>query len=137
MKNVWIFAAGLAFTLSAFARDVDIAGFDPAQLHLSGSYCTFERKPHDVVLASDWASKFWMKVDGKMIELVSHKTDDEAERQLASKRWHETLIGADLTVELSLAQIGHGEDSAAYKGYLEVRRRGPSTRIAVNGGCGA
>jgi hypothetical protein len=137
MKNVLVLAAGLVFTLSGFARDVAIAGFDPDQLHLIGSYCTFERKPHDVVLASDWVSKFWMKVDGRMIELVSHKTDDEAERQLASKRWHETLSSGDLTVELSLFQIGRGEDSAAYKGYLELRRRSSSIRIPVTGGCAA
>ena len=137
MKSAWILAAGLAFTQSARAVDVEIIGFDPAQLHLVGSYCTFERKPHEIVLASDWAGKFWMKVDGKMIELVSRRTDVEAERQLASKRWHESLSGTDLKVELSLVELGRGDDTAAYKGYLDIRRGRVSTRLPVNGGCGA
>jgi hypothetical protein len=137
MKSAWILAAGLAFTLSAFAKEVEIASFDPARLHLSGSYCMFERKPHETVLASDWAGKYWMKVDGKMIELVSHKAGGEADRQLASKRWHEILSGADLKVELKLVELGRGEDSAAYTGYLNISRHGSSTRIPVNGGCGA
>lgn len=137
MKSICIFAAGIAFTLSALAKDVEIEHFDTAQLHVSGSYCEFERKPGETVLASDWAGKFWMKVDGKMIELVSHKTDDEGERQLVLKRWDETLSGAGLTVELSLTELGRGVDSAAYKGYLKLRRSGSSTRIPITGGCGA
>jgi hypothetical protein len=92
MKSVWILAAGLAFTLSAFAKEVEIASFDPDRLHLSGSYCTFERKPNETVLASDWAGKYWMKVDGKMIELVSHKAGAEAGRQLAGS------VGTKLSV---------------------------------------
>jgi hypothetical protein len=137
MKSAWILAAGLAFTQSALAIGAEITGFDPARLHLVGSYCTFERKPQEVVLASDWAGKFWMKVDGEMLELVSHRTDVEAERQLASKRWHESLSEIDLKVELNLVELGRGEDTAAYKGYLDIRRGRFSTRFRVSGGCGA
>lgn len=137
MKEIWMFAVGVGVTLSALAKDVEISSFDPTQLHLSGSYCGFQRKPNETVLASDWAGKFWMKVDGKMIELVSHKTDDEGEWQLAGKRWDETLRGSGLTVGFSLMELGRGEDSAAYKGYLELKRRGSSTRIPITGGCGA
>jgi hypothetical protein len=62
VKSAWVLAAGLAFMQSVFATDVKINGFDPARLHLSGSYCTFERRPHEIVLVSDWAGKFWMQV---------------------------------------------------------------------------
>jgi hypothetical protein len=137
MKNTWAFALGMAFTLCASAKDVQVAAFDPAQLHLIGSSCTFDRKARETVLASDWAGKFWMQIDGKMIELVSRRADREAAEQLADKRWHEVLTKADLIVELSLVETGRGEDSVAYKGSLEVKRRGSSTKIPVNGGCGA
>ena len=137
MKTVCILAAGLAVTLPAFAKEVEIASFNPAQLHLSGSYCTFERKPHETVLASDWVGKYWMKVDGKMIELVSDKAGDEADRQLATKRWHEALGGPDFKVELSFVETTRGEDSVTYKGYLDISRYGFRKRIPVNGGCGA
>jgi len=137
MKNAWAFAWGMVFALCAFAKDVQVANFDPAQLHLIGSSCTFDRKTRETVLASDWAGKFWMKVDGKIIELVSHTSDREAEQQLAGKRWHEVLTQDDLIVELSLVETGRGEDSVAYTGYLEVKRLGASTRIPITGGCGA
>lgn len=137
MKSAGVLAAALAFTQFAFAAGIEITGFDAARLHLSGSYCTFERRPHETVLASDWVGKFWMKVDGKMIELVSRKTDVEAERQLASNRWRESLSGTDLKVELSLRELGRGDDTVAYKGYLDISRHGFRTRIPVNGGCGA
>ena len=137
MKTAWVLAAGLTSAQSAFANGVEITGFDPARLHLSGSYCTFERSPHEIILASDWAGKFWMLVDGKMIELVSRRTDVEVERQLASKRWHELFSRTGLKVELILRELGRGGDTAAYKGYLDIRRQGSSTRIPVNGGCGA
>jgi hypothetical protein len=137
MRRKWIFAIGMALVLPANAGDVEIAGFDAAQLHLSGSYCTFARKDHQIVLASDWIGKFWIKVDGKIMELASHRTDDEAERQLARRRWDETLSATDLTVKLNLAEVGRGDDTSAYKGYIDVKRRGSSTRISVVGGCGA
>lgn len=137
MKDIWMFAVGVGVTPSSLAKDVEISSFDPTQLHLSGSYCEFQRKPNETVLASDWAGKFWMKIDGKMIELVSHQTDAEGERQLAGKRWEETLRGSGLTVGLGLMELGRGEDSATYKGYLELKRRGSSTRIPITGGCGA
>jgi len=137
MKNMLICAVGIGFTLPALAQDVKIASFDPTQLHLSGSYCSFERKPREIVLVSDWAGKFWTKVDDKMIELVSHQSDDEGERQRAKQRWDETFSSAGLTVKLRLTELGRGEDSAAYKGYLELTRHGSSTRIPITGGCGA
>lgn len=137
MKNVSAFAFGTAFTLCALAKDVQVGNFDPAQLHLIGSYCNFHSKARETVLASDWAGKFWMQIDGKMIELVSRRADREAAEQLADKRWYEVLTKADLIVELSLVETGRGEDSVAYKGYLDVKRPGSSTRIRVNGGCGA
>lgn len=137
MKSPLVLTAQLVFASSAFAKEVEVVSFDPAVLQLSGSYCTFERKLHETVLASDWAGKYWMKVDGKMIELVSQKAGDDIDRQLASKHWHETLSRADLKVELNLVERGRGEDSAAYTGYIDISRYGSSTRIRVNGGCGA
>lgn len=134
---MWILVAGLVFAQSAVATGIEISSFDPARLHLSGGYCTFERRPHEIVLASDWAGKFWINVDGKMTELLSRKTNAEAERELASKRWHESLNGSDLKVELSLVERARGDDTAAYKGYLEIWRHGLSTRIPIDGGCGA
>ncbi|MCE3603606.1 hypothetical protein LXA47_08300 [Massilia sp. P8910] len=136
MKKMWIFAVGIGFTLPALAQDVKIASFDPTHLHLSGSYCSFERKPREIVLASDWAGKFWMKVDGKMLELVSHQSDDLVGRQLAGKRWDVVLSSPGLTIELRLLELGRGEDSAAYKGYIELKQHGSRTRISITGGCG-
>ena len=137
MKKAWAFALGIASTFCAFAKGVQVGDFNPAQLHLVGSSCTFDRKARETVLASDWAGKFWMKVDGKMIELASHRTDPQVEQQLADKRWQEILTKDDLIVELSLVETGQGEDSAAYTGYLEVKRLGSSARIPITGGCGA
>jgi hypothetical protein len=137
MKSTWAFALGMTFTLCTSAKDLQIETFDPAQLHLIGSYCTFDSEARETVLASDWAGKFWMQIDGKMIELVSRRADREAAEQLADKHWHEVLTKADLIVELSLVETGRGEDSVAYTGYLDVKRPGSSTTIRVNGGCGA
>lgn len=137
MKNAWTFALGMTFTSCAFAKNVQVGSFDPAQLHLIGSYCTFDRKARETVLASDWVGKFWMQIDGKMVELVSHGADREAAEQRADKRWHDVLTKDDLIVELSLVETGRGEDSVAYTGYLKVERLGSSTRIPINGGCGA
>lgn len=137
MKGIWIFPVAIAFTLSGLAKGVQVSRFDPTQLHLSGSYCEFQSKPGEPVLWSDWRGKFWLKIDGKLIELVSHQTDDEGEQQRVRSRWDETLTVPGLTVELSLTELERGMDSAAYKGHLELKRRGSSKRIRITGGCGA
>jgi hypothetical protein len=65
MRRKWIFAIGMALVLPANAGDVEIAGFDAAQLHLSGSYCTFARKDHQIVLASDWIGHSGLRLMAK------------------------------------------------------------------------
>lgn len=137
MNNKWIFMAALAFTVPAIADNIDVASFDPTPLYGVGSYCEFGRQADKTLLASDWVGKFWMKVDGKIVEFASHRTDEEAERQLANKRWHEVLRAGDLTLEINFSNIGIGEDTAAYKGVIELKRRGARSRIPVTGGCAA
>lgn len=137
MKGMWIFPVAIAFTLSGLAKGVQVSRFDPTQLHLGGSYCEFQNKSGETVLWSDWRGKFWLKIDGNLIELVSHQTDDEGEQQRVRRRWNETLSVPGLAVELSLTELERGMDSAAYKGHLEFKRRGSSRRIRITGGCGA
>jgi len=137
MKDTWIFTALLAFALPASAGNIEVASFDAAPLYGVGSNCEFGRQADKTLLASDWVDKFWMKVDGKIIQFTSHRTDADIERQLAAKRWHETLKAGDLTLDIKLSETGRGEDTVGYKGMIELKRAGTSTRIPVTGGCAA
>jgi len=137
MNTRWIFAAVLAFPVLAAAAGPQLDSFDPDQLHLDGSQCAFTNQARQTVLASDWVRTFWIKVDGKMIELASRQSDEEMQRQSAQKRWRDTLQAPGLTLELDLKKTGAGDDTAAYTGRIALKRGDAVTRIAVSGGCAA
>jgi len=59
------------------------------------------------------------------------------QRQSDHKRWHDTLQARGLMVTLDLKGSGVRNDTAAYRGRIEVRRGDAVTRIAVSGGCSA
>ena len=137
MKGRLIIAMLLSLSLSAAAAEIKVASIDPAQVRPSGSHCTFDRKSRETVLVSDWAGKFWMMVDGRIIELTSQNRVADIERQLLRKRWRETLRAADLSIELDFLETGRGYDTVAFKGEIKLKRRGSTTRIPVSGGCSA
>jgi len=137
MKTRWHLAAGIAFPLLAAAAGPQLDSLDPDQLHLVGSQCAFENKAGQTMLASDWIGKFWVKVDGKMVEFVTRQPDDEMQRQSEQKRWHDVLQAGELTLTLDLRKTGAHDDTASYQGRIELKRGGAVTRMAVAGGCTA
>jgi hypothetical protein len=70
--------------------------------------CSQLNVKQETVLVSDWDRKFWMKIDGKMVEFLSEKSGAEVETQLKEKRWLETLKTEDITVQLDVAETGRG-----------------------------
>ena len=137
VKNRSRLAAGIAVPLLAAAAGPQLDSFDPDQLHLVGSQCAFENKAGQTMLASDWIGKFWVKVDGKMVEFVTRQPDDEMQRQSEQKRWHDVLQAGELTLTLDLRKTGAHDDTATYKGRIELKQRGGVERIPVVGGCSA
>jgi len=89
------------------------------------------------LLASDWSKKYWIKIDGKMVEFESEQTDSDIEQMLESKRWRVSLKKDGISVLINLVEVERGDDTAAFRGYLEVSRNGARKRILVAGGCGA
>lgn len=137
MKTRWSLAAGIAFPLIAAGAGPQLSSFDPDQLHLDGGQCAFGSKPGQTVLAGDWAGKFWIKVDGRIVEFVTRQSDEEMHRQSDRKRWHDTLRAQGLTLTLDLKGTSVHNDTVAYKGRIEVKRGDAVTRIPVRGGCAA
>jgi len=131
-----VFFAAVCFALSASAQTLRVDSFALDSLHLVGSYCEFSAQ-RDTLLASDWIKTFWMKIDGKMVEFQSGKSDAEVEKQLKNKRWRETLKTDDITLLLNLVETGRGDDSVAFRGYIDVQRGGIKKHLLVVGGCGA
>ena len=127
----------MTFPLLAAAAGPQVNRLDTVQLHLDGGQCAFENQTRQTVLASDWAGKFWIQVDGRIVEFVTHRSDEEMQRQSDHKRWRDTLQARGLTVTLDLKGSGVRNDTAAYQGRIEVRRGDAVTRIAVSGGCSA
>jgi len=127
----------MAFPLLAAAAGPQVNRLDTGLLHLNGGQCTFENQTRQTVMASDWAGKFWIKVDGRIVEFVTHRSDEEMQRQSDHKRWRDTLQARGLTVTVDLKGSGVRNDTAAYQGRIEVRRGDAVTRIAVSGGCSA
>jgi hypothetical protein len=78
-----------------------------------------------------------MKIDGKMVAFQGKKSDAELEKQLKNKRWRETFKAAGVTVQLDLVETARGDDSAAFRGYIDVQRGGVKKHFLVAGGCGA
>lgn len=127
----------MAFPLLAAAAGPQVNRLDTGPLHLNGGQCTFENQTRQTVMASDWAGKFWIKVDGRIVEFVTHQSDEDMQRQSDQKRWRDTLQAQGLTLSLDLKGTGVHNDTATYRGRLEVKRGNAVTRIAVSGGCSA
>lgn len=136
MKRILFFIAAVCSALSASAQTLKVDTFALDSLHLAGGHCQFGAR-HDTLLASDWDKKFWMKIDGKMIEFQSQKKDAEVESQLKSKRWRETLKADGVSIDLDLVETGRGDDSAAFRCHIDVTRGEVRKHILVVGGCGA
>jgi hypothetical protein len=136
MKRTILFIAAVFSALSASAKALKVDGFKLDNLHLVGAYCKFDAG-HDTLLASDWDTKFWMKIDGRIIEFQSLKTDGVVESQLKSKRWREALNAEGIKISLDLVETGRGDDTAAFRGSIDVLRDGYRKQFLVSGGCGA
>jgi hypothetical protein len=134
-KTVFLVVA-VCSGLSASAQALNVDSFGPEILGLVGSYCQFGVQ-RDTLLVSDWDKKFWMKIDGKMLAFQSEKSGAEIERQLKNKRWQETLKTDGVTMQLDLVETARRDDSAAFRGYIEVQRGGMRKHILIAGGCGA
>jgi elongation factor P hydroxylase len=136
MKRMVIFIATAGFALSTSAQALKVDSFALGGLHLVGRYCQFGAQ-HNTLLASDWSGKFWMKIDGKMVEFQSQRNDVEMENQLKNRRWLETLKADGVSIHLDLVETGRGDDSAAFRGHVDVQRSSARKRLLVTGGCGA
>lgn len=137
MRKITIFTIAMLCAALASAQEPRISRFDVDSLHLEGAYCGFDQKGGGTVLASDWGKKFWMKIDGKMVEFAGTRSNSDIATQLAGKHWQETLTAKGITVILDLAETGRASDTAAFQGYIDVKRNMSVKRIAVDGGCGA
>ena len=122
--------------MSAWGKALKVDSFALESLHVEGSYCQFNSE-HNTFLASDWDRKFWMKIDGEMVEFQSRRSDPEVEAQVKSKHWRETLMAGGVTVSLDLTETGRGDDTAAFRGHIDVLRGTTRVRLWVAGGCGA
>lgn len=136
MKRTILFIAAVFSALSASAQALKVDGFKLDNLHLAGAYCRFDAG-QDTLLVSDWDKKFWMKINGKMIEFQSSKTDVEVESQLKSKHWREALKSDGIRIFLDLIETGRGDDSAVFRGHIDVIRGVDRKHLLVTGGCGA
>lgn len=137
MKNSFVFLAAIGAACTAGAANFHIDTFDADQLHIQGAVCEFHNKANGTVLAGDGVGKFWIKVDGKLIALAGHQTDAEASRAMETRHWREVFTSPDVTVAIDLVQNAWGEDVIGHKGTLEVRRKGVSKQIPVEGDCSA
>ena len=137
MRKLVCLAVAALWVSSAAAQELRINRFDMDSLHLEGAQCDFTEKGNGTVLASDWLRKFWMNVDGKLIEFAGTKTDADFERDLKTKRWKERFQAGGITVTLDLKETGRGEDAKEFQGYMDVRRGASAKRIKVTADCGA
>lgn len=136
MKRTILFAATIFAATSVSGQTLKVDTFTLDSLQLEGSYCQFGAQ-QAALLASDWDKKFWMKIDGKMLVFQSQKREAEVESQAKNKHWRETLNADGLTVRLDLIETGRGDDSAIFRGRVEVQRGSTTRRFAIAGGCGA
>ncbi|MQA40360.1 hypothetical protein [Rugamonas aquatica] len=134
-RTIFLIAiAGFALPTSAQTLSIDSIAMD--SLHVAGRYCKFGAQ-RDTVLISDWNKKFWMRIDGKTVEFEGQKKDVEVESQLKNKRWHEVLKADEVTVYIDLVETGRGDDSASFRGTVDVQRGSVRKHFLVAGGCGA
>lgn len=136
MRKTIPFIAVLCSALSASAQGLNVDNFAPESLGLVGSNCQFAAQ-RDTILVSDWDKKFWMKIDGKMLSFQSGKDDDEIGTQLKNKRWRETLKAGSIVLQLDLVETARGDDSAAFRGFVDVQRANMKKHILIAGGCAA
>lgn len=137
MKKYTLLVLAALWVSSAAAEELRINRFDMNSLHLDGSQCDFTEKGNGTVLASDWLTKFWMKVDGKMVQFTGTGSNADFERQLKTKRWKETFQAGGITVALDLTETGRGDDAAEFRGFVDVKRGSLVKRIKVTVDCGA
>jgi hypothetical protein len=136
MRKKVFFVLAVCSAFSVSARPLRVDSFESEKLHLIGSYCQFGGQ-RDTRLVSDWDKKFWMKIDGRMVVFESDKSDAESEKQLRNKRWQEALKADDIIMQIDLVEIARGDDSAAYRGHIDVQRGATKKRLLIAGGCGA
>jgi hypothetical protein len=122
--------------VTASAQEVLVEHIEVDRPAIDGSQCEFSDNT-GVILKSDWAKKFWMKIDGTLIELDGTRTDAETASDVDSKRWHETFHGDGVTGVLDLRQTNAGEDTSTYTGSLLVMSGEVHRRFVITGGCNA
>ena len=136
MRKTILLIAAFCSGLSASAQGLSVDRFAPETLGLVGSNCQFGSQ-RETILVSDWDKKFWMKIDGEVLLFQSEKNDVEIEKQLKNKLWRETLKTDNITLRLNLVETARGDDSAAFRGFIDVQRGSMKKHISIAGGCGA
>jgi len=136
MRKTVLLVAAVCSGLSASAHALEVGSIAPQSLGLIGSNCQFSVQ-RDTLLVSDWDRKFWMKINGKVLSFQSEKNDAAVEKQLQDKRWRETLKADGVTLQLDLVETARSDDSAAFRGFIDVQQGGMKKHILIAGGCGA
>jgi hypothetical protein len=72
-----------------------------------------------------------------MVVFQSEENNVELEKQLKNMHWRETLKAGDITVQLDLVETARGDDSAAFRGRVDVLRGNKKKHLLIAGGCTA
>ena len=122
-----------AFSVEIFSAD-EVYKFETS---ISGSQCSFYvgADAAKVVLLSDWVSKIWIKLDGKIQELASTDKPDTGEQ---GEYWRQIFKSHDLAVAIDLKTAATGvEDTVNMAGTITVSRGKQSQKLKITGGCAA
>ncbi len=128
----------LFFAMPAWAAPgtLVVGHIERGKPEIEGSQCDFS-DAGGIVLRSDWVSRFWMNIDGSLVEFRGTRTDEAKEADVVGRRWRESFRVQGISVLLNLKQTATGDDGAAFEGSIVVKRGGFATHLKVAGGCGA
>ncbi|WP_232063306.1 hypothetical protein [Undibacterium sp. KW1] len=136
MPTSFLFITLLSIPLiTAASPDFHLEKLEENEPKFTGAQCEFSYAKK-VILKADWASKLWVKIDGKPIILDSITKAGNSHAN-DSKTWRETFLGQGISVTLHLKRTGAGEDTASYRGNILVKRDAQEKKFLVEGGCGA
>ncbi len=122
--------------VAASAQGFTVGYIEAGKPPIEGGQCEFSDRS-GVILKGDWVSKFWMNIDGTLIEFQGSRTDAAMVFDFEHKRWHETFGSLGISATLDLRQTATGEDTATYEGTLLMKRGRVRKRLVLSGGCGA
>lgn len=99
---------------------------------IEGSQCDFS-DAGGIVLRSDWVSRFWMNINGSLVEFHGTRTDEAKQADIVGRRWRESFRAKGIYVLLNLKQTATGDDGAAFEGSIIVKRDGIEMHLKVAG----